>query len=219
MSKLRIYLVDDHAVLREGLKSLINAEPDLEVIGQAGDGATALREIAAKLPDLVVMDIGLPAMNGIQTTEKLKRLHPRMHVLALTQYQDQAYLRQILQAGAAGYVLKQTAAEALISAIRAVAAGGSYIDPQLAGQLVNSYLGRKLPADALPLAELSEREAQVLRLVAWGHTSKEIAEQLAVSGKTVDSHKNRAMEKLSLRNRADIVRYALLQGWLQPPTA
>ena len=220
MPKLRIYLVDDHTVLREGLKSLINAEPDLEVVGQAGDGQTALREITDKgadqvTTDLVVMDISLPDFNGIKTTEKLKRLMPRLHILALTQYRDQAYLRQILQAGAAGYVLKQTAAEVLISAIRAVAAGGTYIDPELAGQLVNSYLGRKLPKDALPLATITEREAEVLALIAWGHTSKEVGERLDISIKTVDSHKARAMEKLALHNRADIVRYALLQGWLQ----
>jgi DNA-binding NarL/FixJ family response regulator len=214
-NRLCIYLVDDHAVLREGLQSLINAEPDLVVCGQAGNGATALQEIAAQPPDLVVMDISLPDLNGIKVTEKLKQRHPKLHIIALTQYSDQAYLRQILQAGAAGYVLKQTATEVLINAIRAVAAGGTFIDPALAGQLVNSYLGRKLPKDALPLAALTEREARVLELVAWGHTSKEIGEQFDISAKTVDSHKTRAMEKLGLKTRADIVRYASQQGWMQ----
>lgn len=215
MPKLRIYLVDDHAVLREGLQSLINAEPDLMIVGQACNGETALREVAAQPPDLVVMDISLPDLNGIKITEQLKQRHPRLHVVALTQYGDQAYLRQILQAGAAGYVLKQTATEVLINAIRAVAAGGTFIDPELAGQLVNSYLGRKLPKDSLPFVTLTERETTVLELIAWGHTSKEIGEQLDISIKTVDTHKTRAMEKLGLKTRADIVRYAARQGWLE----
>lgn len=215
MNKLRVFLVDDHAAMREGLKLLINAQPDMEVIGQAGDGRTALQRVPESRPEVVVMDISLPVLNGVQVTEGIKRLYPGVRILALTRHRDLGYLRQVMQAGASGYVLKQAAADALVGAIRTIAAGGTYLDPELASRVMNGYLGRQPSREVSQQAELSEREVEVIRLIAWGRSNKEIAAHLGISVKTVEYHKSRAMEKLSLHSRTDIVRYAVQQGWLQ----
>lgn len=215
MNKLRIFLVDDHAVMREGLRLLLGTQSDMEVSGQAGDGRSALEQVAALQPDVVLMDLSLPLLNGIQVTEQLKQAYPKMSVLALTRHRDLSYLRQIMQAGASGYVLKQAAAQVLIGAIRIVAAGGTYLDPELAGRVLHSYLGQQVQRELSQEAELSEREEEVIRLIAWGRSNKEIAAQLAISIKTVEYHKARSMEKLGLYSRADIVRYAVGQGWLK----
>ncbi|HHW78391.1 MAG TPA: response regulator transcription factor [Xanthomonadaceae bacterium] len=215
MNKLRVFLVDDHAAMREGLKLLINAQPDMEVIGQAGDGRTALQRVPESRPEVVVMDISLPVLNGVQVTEGIKRLYPGVRILALTRHRDLGYLRQVMQAGASGYVLKQAAADALVGAIRTIAAGGTYLDPELASRVMNGYLGRQPSKEVSQQAELSEREVEVIRLIAWGRSNKEIAAHLGISVKTVEYHKSRAMEKLSLHSRTDIVRYAVQQGWLQ----
>ncbi len=215
MNKLRVFLVDDHAAMREGLKLLINAQPDMEVIGQAGDGRTALQRVPESRPEVVVMDISLPVLNGVQVTEGIKRLYPGVRILALTRHRDLGYLRQVMQAGASGYVLKQAAADALVGAIRTIAAGGTYLDPELASRVMNGYLGRQPSKELSQQAELSEREVEVIRLIAWGRSNKEIAAHLGISVKTVEYHKSRAMEKLSLHSRTDIVRYAVQQGWLQ----
>ena len=215
MGKLRIFLADDHPVVREGLKSLINAQPDMEVIGEAADGRLTLRRAKQLQPDVAVIDISMPELNGAQVTERLKVTCPQMRVLALTVHEDASYLRQLLQAGASGYVLKRGAAEELIHAIRTVAAGGVYLDPSLAGRLVSSYLGRQPPDPTAQRGDLSERETEVLRLIALGYSNKEIAAQLGIGVRTVETYKTRLMEKLELRSRADIVRYAVQQGWLQ----
>lgn len=215
MGKLRIFLADDHPVVREGLKSLINAQPDMEVIGEAADGRLTLRGAKQLQPDVAVIDISMPELNGAQVTERLKVTCPQMRVLALTVHEDASYLRQLLQAGASGYVLKRGAAEELIHAIRTVAAGGVYLDPSLAGRLVSSYLGRQPPDPTAQRGDLSERETEVLRLIALGYSNKEIAAQLGIGVRTVETYKTRLMAKLELQSRADIVRYALQQGWLQ----
>ncbi|MGH8603234.1 MAG: response regulator [Gammaproteobacteria bacterium] len=215
MNKLRIFLVDDHAVIREGLRLLLGTQSDMEVSGQAGDGRSALEQVAALQPDVVLMDLSLPLLNGIQVTEQLKQAYPKLSILALTRHRDLSHLRQIMQAGASGYVLKQAAAQVLIGAIRIVAAGGTYLDPELAGRVLHGYLGQQAQRELSQEAELSEREEEVLRLIAWGRSNKEIAAQLAISIKTVEYHKARSMEKLGLYGRAGIVRYAVGQGWLQ----
>jgi DNA-binding NarL/FixJ family response regulator len=215
MTKLRIFLADDHAVVREGLKSLINAQPDMEVIGEAGDGRDACERAEHTRPDVVVLDVSMPGMSGAQAAARLRQGCPEVRVLALTVHEDKGYLRQLLGAGAAGYVLKRAAAEELIRAIRAVAAGGVYLDPALAGKVVGGFV-RQPPGKGAPEAgDLSERETDVVRLVAAGHSNKEIAGRLELSVKTVETYKARSLEKLGLRNRADLVRYALRQGWLQ----
>jgi DNA-binding NarL/FixJ family response regulator len=215
MSKLRIFLADDHMIVREGLKTLINAQPDMEVVGEAENGRDAVKSAVELSPDVVVMDISMPEMNGIEATERLRKECPSTKIVALTIYEDTGYLRQSLKAGASGYVLKRAVVEELVQAVRTCAAGGTYIDPTLAGQVVSTYISRGSATGNLSQTELSERETQVLRLVAWGSSNKEIGAKLNISVKTVETYKGRLMGKLSLRSRADMVRYALRQGWLR----
>ncbi|MFH0341355.1 MAG: response regulator [Chromatiales bacterium] len=215
MNKLRVFLVDDHAAMREGLRLLLVTQPDMEVVGQAGDGRSALEQVAATRPDVVVMDITLPGLNGVQLTAQLKQAYPDMRVLALTRHRELGYLRQILDAGASGYVLKQAAAGALISALRTVARGETYLDPAVAGRVIHSYLGHTASRAISHRTELSEREEEVMRLIASGRSNKEIAARIGISVKTIEYHKAQSMKKLDLRSRADIVRYAVQQGWLQ----
>jgi DNA-binding NarL/FixJ family response regulator len=215
MVKLRVYLADDHAVVRAGLSALINAQPDMQVSGEASDGRTACDQAQESQPDVVVMDVSMSEMNGAQATARLKQVCPHVKVLALTVHEDKGYLRLLLEAGASGYVLKRAAAEELIHAIRTVAAGGVYLDPVLAGKVVGSFVrnpaGNRVSEDG----DLSEREAEVVRLIAAGHSNKEIAKRLSLSVKTIETYKARSMEKLGLASRADLVRYALQRGWLQ----
>jgi DNA-binding NarL/FixJ family response regulator len=212
MNKIRILLADDHAIVREGLKSLINSQPGMEVIGEAADGTTAVSLAAELDPDVVVMDVSMPGLTGAQATAQLRGVRPDRKVLILTVHEDRGYLRLLLEAGVAGYVLKRVAAAELIQAIQAVADGGTYLDPSLAGSVVDTYVR---PATELPTAELSERETEVVRLIALGYSNKEIAGQLRVSVKTVETYKTRSMEKLHIRSRVDIVRYAARRGWLE----
>lgn len=214
MQPLQIFLADDHMVVREGLKTLINAQPDMIVIGEAGDGQTAVQQAQACQPDVVIMDITMPDMNGIQATAQLKHACPDVKVVALSVHEDTSYLRQLLTAGASGYVLKHVAADALIQAIRLVAAGGVYLDPALAGHVVARYV--RVPATASELlgADLSERETDVAQRIAQGYSNREIGTQLNLSVKTVETYRARALEKLGLESRAALVRYALEHGWL-----
>ena len=212
MKAIRVLLADDHAVVRAGLRALIDAQPDLEVVAEAGDGPAAVRLAGQTKPDVAVLDFAMPQLNGAEVAERLRTVSPPTKVLALTVHEDPAYLRQVLRAGARGYVLKRSAAEELIHAIRAVAQGGVAIDPALAGQVVQGYVGGE---EAGAADELSEREEAVLRRIAAGLSNKEIARRLGVSAKTVETYKARAVEKLGLRGRVDIVRYALKHGWLR----
>ena len=214
MKKIRVLLADDHAVVRAGLKALVDGQPDLEVVAEAGDGPTALRLAAAAKPDVAVLDFAMPGLDGAETAERLRQVSPGTRSLALTVHEDRSYLKQVLQAGASGYVLKRSAAEELIHAIRAVAAGGVYLDPALAGRVVEGYVGEAAAGGAAAV-ELSDREAEVLRLIAQGFANKEIAARLGVSIKTVETYKARSMQKLGLNSRVDIIRYALGRGWLQ----
>jgi two-component system response regulator NreC len=217
MSKLRILLADDHETVREGLRLIVNAQADMEVVGEAGDGRAAVARALELLPDIVVMDVSMPHLNGLKATEKLMQVCPQVKVLTLTRHMDDGYMQQILRAGASGYVLKQSASAELLHAIRAVAAGGKYLDPAVAGKVMGSYAGRTAPVRVAAHRgrELSEREAEVLRLIAWGYSNKEIAARMEISVKTVEAHKANAMKRLGMQSRIDIVRFALLQGWLQ----
>jgi DNA-binding NarL/FixJ family response regulator len=215
MTKLRILLADDHETVRAGLKLIISTQPDMEIISEAGDGRAAVARAQELLPDIVVMDISMPHLNGLKATEKLKAICPQVKILALTRHTDDAYLQQLLRAGASGYVLKQSPPAELLHAIRAVAAGGKYLDPAVAGKLLGSYAGRSASLRIDAQGSLSDREAEVLRLIAWGHSNKEIAARMEISVKTVEAHKSNAMKRLDMHSRIDIVRFALLQGWLQ----
>ena len=214
MDKLRIFLADDHAVVREGLKALINAQESMIVVGEAGDGLTACERVALLRPDVVVMDVSMPILTGSQATARLKLECPAVRVLALTVHEDKGYIRQLLAAGAAGYVLKRAASEELIHAIRAVAAGGVYLDPSMAAMVVGGFV-RKPTSAGTPGGELSERETEVVQQTAAGYSNKEIAASLELSIKTVETYRARAMEKLGLQSRAGLVRYAVQKGWLQ----
>ena len=214
-SKLRVVIADDHATVREGLKLIVGAERDMDVVGEAGDGRAAVEIAQELLPDVVVMDVSMPKLNGLKATYKLKECCPEVKVLALTRHKDDGYLQQLLRAGASGYVLKQSPPQELLHAIRAVAAGGKYLDPAVAGKILDSYSGPIRGEPATVLRELTEREAQILRLIALGHSNKEIAHQLQLSVKTVEVHKANAMKKLGMQSRIDIVRYSILRGWLE----
>jgi len=212
MTPLRVFLADDHAVVREGLKALINSNPEMEVIGEAADGTAAVAKVAELDPDVVVMDVSMPGLNGAKATAAIKEAKPSRKVLALTLHEERSYVRLLLDAGASGYVLKRSAADELIHAIKAVADGRVYLDPSLAGGVLDSLRG-KPASNAAGDADLSQREAEVLRLIALGYSNKEIAAKLELSVKTVETYKKRSVEKLGLRSRVDIVRYAAEQGW------
>ncbi len=215
MNKLRILLAEDHEMMREGIKLLVNRQTDMETVGETDNGRAAVALALELKPDVVVMDISMPELNGLKATERLKKQCPEIKVLTLTRHADDAYLRQLLKAGASGYLLKKSASGELVRALRTVAAGGTYLDPAVTGRVVSDALGRRTPRGVPPDKDLSGREEEVLRLTAWGYANKEIAARLDISVKTVEVYKTRAMEKMGMKNRIDIVRYALLQGWLQ----
>ena len=213
-TRLRILLADDHVTVRHGLKLLIDSQPDMQVVAEASDGESAVQRAVAFKPNVVVMDISMPGVNGLAATRTLRKLQPTAAIVTLTRHSDDAYLQELLRAGVSGYVLKQSAPTELLQAIRAAAAGGQYLDSALTARVTAGFLGREGRKVSKPGATLSERESEVLRLIASGYSNKEIAAQLAVSVKTVEAHKANAMRKLALNSRIDIVKYALLQGWL-----
>lgn len=214
---IRLLLVDDHAVLRSGLRVLLNAQPDMEVVGEASDGAEAVAEALRLRPSVVLMDVAMSGESGLEATARIKQAAPEVNVLMLSMYDDESYLRRALEAGASGYALKRAADTDLLSAIRAVDRDEVYLHPALARVLVSDLLKRDLRPAQPPRPDsphLSEREIEVLRLVALGHTNQEIADSLYLSVKTVESYKGRLMEKLGLRGRAALVRYAVEAGLL-----
>lgn len=215
-AKTRIVLAEDHTTVREGIKMLVNAQPDMEVIGEAADGLGAITQTRALDPDLVVMDISMPELNGLKATEKLRQEFPDLKILTLTRHTDDGYLQQLIKAGVNGYVLKQSAPTELINAIRTVSSGKSYVDSELTQKVLGGYAGRSTaPLRGEGRADVSDREREVIRLIAWGYSNKEIASRLDLSVKTIEAHKSNAMRKLNMTSRIEIVRYAILQGWLE----
>jgi len=206
---IRVLLVDDHATVREGLRLLVDAQPDMTVVADAGDGRAALERAAALKPDVVVLDLTMPGMNGLATARALKG---STTIVALTRHDDQAYVHELMAAGAAGYVLKQSPSTELLHAIRVAAAGGRHLDPALP-----PADHARDPRRRAGTPSITEREQEVLRLMAVGHSNKDIASQLDISIKTVEVHKANAMRKLNLRGRTDVVRYAVLNEWLRDP--
>ena len=213
MEKLRILLAEDHRILREGLKRLIAEQPNMEVVGEAENGLTAWQLAKELEPDVVLMDITMPRLNGAEATVKIRELCPNVKVIALTGHRASAYLNEVLKAGASGYVLKQAAIDELIDAIQTVARGGNYIDRESRESLVHSPLNDRVYKGEAQGKPLSQREIQVLSLVANGYTNKEIANELSISVKTVETHKTNCMQKLDLKSRAEIVDYARFRGW------
>ena len=207
-------LADDHAVVREGLKALINAQLNMIVVGEAADGEAACRMTRELNPDVLVIDLSMPVLGGAEATARVRRECPGVKVLALTVHEERVYLTQLLRAGASGYVLKRAAAAELVRAVHTVAAGGTYIDPSMAGSLVEGYLDGEDISSQPARGPLSERERDVLKRIARGFSNKEIAGQLGLSVKTVETYKGRVAEKLGLHSRVEIVRYAAKHGWL-----
>jgi len=205
---VRVVVADDHAVIREGLKQLLNVQHDIRVIGEAADGAAAVEMARELAPDVLVMDLSMPVLGGAEATALIRRECPAVKVLALTVHEERSYVADLLGAGASGYVLKRAAPEELVHALRAVASGGIYVDPAVAGTLVKGYLESWRRPHAASQDRLSEREREVLIRIAKGYSNKEIASDLGLSVKTVETYKARLSEKLGVRTRAQIARYA-----------
>lgn len=215
--KIRLLLVDDHQVVRSGLRMLLAGESDVEIVGEAGTAKEALDAVPQLTPDIVLMDIGLPDMSGIQATREIKRLYPEVAVVALTIHEDEEYFFKMLEAGANGYVPKRAAPEELLTAIRAAAKGEVYLYPSLAKLLVKDFLAQdRGSGEAAGLDGLTDREQEVLRYLADGTTNDEIAEVLVISPKTVARHRENIMRKLNLHSRVDLVRYAIRKGIIKP---
>ena len=214
VAPLRVVLADDHPILLAGLQTLVSADRDLQIVGVASDGRVALQLSLDLRPDVVVLDVSMPEMNGIEVTKALRAAWPQCRILVLTMHDDPAYVRELLAVGAAGFLLKSSAPEELTRAIRAVHAGGLYLDPLIAAHAVAGLGDAGNAASPPDRAELSPREAEVLGEVARGYSNKEIGARCQISVKTVETYRARGMEKLELRSRADLVRYAAEHGWL-----
>jgi DNA-binding NarL/FixJ family response regulator len=208
MKRIRILLADDHAVVRQGFRMILGAQPDMEIVGEAGNGREAV-ELAERLkPEVVVMDVSMPELNGIEATRRLAASTPHTRVLALSMHKDSVYVREILRAGARGYLLKDSVADDLVSAVRAVASGEGYLSPQVSNAVLDDY--RRHVTNPIDL--LTSREREVLQMLAEGKTNKEIAGVLNLSAYTVEAHRGRVMEKLNVHTIADLVRFAVRNG-------
>ena len=215
-SKIRVLLADDHTILRAGVRMMLNAQPDIEVVGEASDGRQAITEAQRLLPDVILMDITMPDLNGIEATRQVKRLLPEIKVLVLTMHENEEYLFQVLRAGASGYMLKEAADTELISAIRIITNGSFYLSSSAQSMMVGYYLQRVRSGEERDsYSELTEREREILKHVAEGYTNNQIAERLFISPKTVDTHRTHIMDKLNLHSRAELVKYAMRRGLLE----
>lgn len=215
MNRIRITLTDDHPLVLAGMKALLEPVEDITIVGEATDGQDAIALIGQKTPDIAVLDISLPGLSGIELARRISADFPKVRLLALTVHEDRAYVQPMMQAGARGYLLKRSAADELVRAIRAVADGGLYLDPAIAEKALPSTSSGALSPGKAAQLELTPRETEVLRFIAQGFSNKEIAARLDVSVKTVETHKSRAVEKLGLFTRADVVRYGVSRGWLE----
>ncbi|WP_431267181.1 response regulator [Dankookia sp. P2] len=214
MTRLRILLVDDHPVVLAGIRALVEAEPDMEVVATAMDGHAALGQAKLLRPDILVLDMSIPGPNGAEVAERLRREEPHCRIVVLTVHEDRSYVRRLMEVGVAGYVLKRSAATELVRAIRTAAAGGLHLDPQVAAQAIGHAAPQAAISDAA--GQPTEREVEVLRLAAAGHGNKAIAQALGIAVKTVEAHKTNGMDRLSLKSRVELVRYAVSRGWLGP---
>lgn len=216
MSKIKVLIADDHAILREGIKALLDRHEDIEVVGEAADGAEAIRKVTELNPDVVLMDIAMPGLGGLESTLELRRISPETKIIVLTQYDNREYIYRFFKAGVSGYVLKKAMGTELLSAIRAVHSGGTFLYPSVASKVVEGYLseGAKQPAPD-PYESLTDREKQVLKLIAEGYTNKEMGEMLCVSVKTVMGHRTNIMEKLNIHSRTELVKFAIRHGLIE----
>jgi len=212
MKKITVLVAEDHTIVRKGICSLIDGKADIQVIGEAENGREAIDKVVALQPEVVVMDIAMPLLNGLEATRQIKKMYPQIKILALTMYTNEEYILQILQAGASGYVIKQAAPAELLSAIHAVYRGDSFLSPNISKTIIDEYLRHTTPTAPVEQEKLTDREREVLQLVAEGFTNQEIAEKLNISVKTVGVHRTNLMEKLEIHNVTDLVKYALRKG-------
>lgn len=213
---VRVLIVDDHDIVRAGIRMLLDAQPDMAVVGEASDGKEAIEMAGSMKPDVVLMDISMPGTTGIEATRAIKKANSRIEIVGLTMHAEDRYFFQLLQAGASGYVVKGAAPRELLEAVRAASRGEAYIHPSLQRKLIGDYVSRTEGSDqASMLADLTERELEVLRLIVDGLTSREIAESLVISPNTVERHRQNIMSKLGLHNRAELVRYAISKGLVE----
>jgi len=218
MAKIRILLTDDHTLFRQGIRTLLSAESDLEIVGEAANGAEAVEKITELRPDLVLMDIGMPGLSSFEATRQIKKIRPDTRILFLTMYDDEDYLVQCMEVGASGYVLKDSPAQQLLAAIRDVHRGGSYLSPRMLSQLVDDFRTRIKSAHRQPrFATLTAREKEILKFLAEGDSVKEIASGLNLSVKTVEAHKFNLMRKLDIHNKAHLVQYAIQKKIIKIP--
>jgi two-component system response regulator NreC len=214
--KMRILLADDHTILRAGLKMMLNAQPDMQVVGEAQDGRQAIQEAQRLQPDIILMDITMPDINGIEATREIKRQQPDIRILVLTMHEHDDYVFQALRAGASGYMLKEAADTDLITALHVIKSGQFYLSPTAQSVVVGDYLQRVHTGEEKDsYNSLTEREREILKLVAEGNTNNQIAERLVISPKTVDTHRTHIMDKLNLHSRAELVKYAMRRGLLE----
>lgn len=213
MKKIKVLVVDDHTVVRDGICALLALAPDIEIIGEAGDGREALEKLGRLAPDVVLMDVAMPMMGGLETTRRIRKEFPRIKVLVLTQYADKEYVFPVLEAGADGFISKTAASSEIATGIRSVFRGDSFLSPAVAKLLVENYQQLSNSRETSdPYQQLTDREKEVLKLLAEGHTNQEIARILLISPKTVDGYKTSLMDKLDIHNRVDLVKYALRKG-------
>ena len=212
MSKIRVLLVDDHAIMRDGIRALLGLHDDIEIVGEASEGKEAIEKVQQLVPDVVVMDIAMPGMDGLEATRRIRKKSPEVKVLVLTQHDNREYILSAIKAGVAGYVPKRALGSDLVSAIRTVYKGDSFLYPSAAAALIDSYLHQ---AEEEPYDRLTAREREILKLIAEGHTSREIAGILFISLKTVLGHRTKIMEKLDLHNRTELIKYAMRKGLIK----
>ncbi len=216
MSRIRVLIADDHALLREGICALLRSYDDIEVVGEAGDGREAIEKARRLRPDVVLMDIAMPGLGGLEATLELRKLDPPPKVLVLTQYDNKEYVLRFLKAGAAGFVIKKAVGTELVSALRSVAQGDSYLYPSITRDVIEEFLKEGKPGEGEgDYEDLTDREKQVLKLIAEGYTSKEIASILGISVKTVMGHRTHLMEKLGLHSRTELVKFAIRKGLIE----
>jgi DNA-binding NarL/FixJ family response regulator len=212
MKKIKVLLVDDHAIMRDGISAILSLHYDIDMIGEASEGQEAIEKTRELSPDVVIMDVAMPDMDGIEATRRIRKQSPNVRVIMLTQYDNKEYVLSAIKAGAAGYVPKRALGSELISAVRAVNRGESFLYPSAAAALIDEYRRQAKTAD--PYEQLTPREREILKLIAEGHTSREIAENLFISLKTVTGHRAKIMEKLGLRNRTELFKFAVRKGLL-----
>jgi DNA-binding NarL/FixJ family response regulator len=213
-TRIKVFIADDHALLRDGLRAVLERHPTLEVVGEAGDGREAVKRIEETIPDVVLMDIAMPGLNGLEATRQIRKVLPRTKILVLSQYDDQDYIYELLRAGASGYMLKGSSAADLVAAIESVARGGTFLNPIVAARVVEGFVGRGEELRSVPGGEttLTAREREVLQLVAEGHGNAQIAAKLGISPKTVETHRANIAAKLDIRDVPGLVKYAIKTG-------